>query len=226
MSAPKNKIFYTEGEKINDCILIKELPTVRYDNDSYTRRGRFICFCGREFEAEISKIRLGKTKSCGCRRQKVFKEMVTKHGMSRSSEYSSWLNMKDRCYNEKNKSYHNYGGRGIVVCARWLHSFENFLEDMGPKPSKDYSLERVDNERGYGTDNCEWANRYTQSRNTRSNKIYEYRGETKILKDWADSSKINYGTLKSRMQSGMTILDALEIPINTNYKKRKDVCIL
>lgn len=87
--------------------------------------------------------------------------------MSRTPEYRAWLDMKTRCLKESNKFYAHYGGRGITICQRWLESFENFYSDMGNKPSKEYSLERIDNDKGYEPANCKWADWLEQSTNKR-----------------------------------------------------------
>jgi predicted XRE-type DNA-binding protein len=83
------------------------------------------------------------------------------------SEHDAWINMSQRCYNSNNPYYHNYGGRGIKICPRWLSSFKNFLEDMGPKPGHEYTLERKDNDGNYEPGNCIWATRLDQSLNKR-----------------------------------------------------------
>ena len=84
----------------------------------------------------------------------MFKE---KHGLSRTSEYRCWQQMKDRCYNTRNHAYKNYGARGIKVCDRWLISFDNFIEDMGFKVNKKYSLDRINNDGNYEPSNCRWT---------------------------------------------------------------------
>jgi len=100
--------------------------------------------------------------------------MVPRKG-SPPVEYAAWQNMKSRCYNHHLDSYHNYGGRGITVCDRWKDSFENFLSDMGLKPSSDYSLDRIDPDGNYEPSNCRWADTKTQTNNKRKSLDQIYR---------------------------------------------------
>lgn len=98
------------------------------------------------------------------------------HGHARktktTSEYSTWLTMKKRCLYPKATGYHKYGGRGITVCQSWLESFENFLNDMGIKPSPSHSLDRINNDGNYEPSNCRWATPAEQSANTRRSVSY------------------------------------------------------
>lgn len=116
-----------------------------------------------------------------------------------TKEYTAWQAMKDRCYNENNVNYHNYGGRGIKVCDRWKNSFENFLEDMGPKPSTKHSLDRQKGDQDYCRENCRWATAKEQGRNTRRNVILEFNGQSMTLPEWAEKINIARGTLYARI---------------------------
>lgn len=90
-----------------------------------------------------------------------------KHGMTKIPIYRTWIQMKNRCFNQNNPAYINYGGRGITVCTEWRKSFETFLKDMGDRP-QGLTLERINNDLGYCPDNCKWATRLEQQRNQRA----------------------------------------------------------
>lgn len=127
----------------------------------------FKCDCGNEHKTVAASVIGGLTRSCGCLRR----EINATHGMYRSSEYTTWIGMIQRCCNTKVPYYQYYGGRGIIVCDHWCKSFENFYADMGPKPSPKHSIERIKNDGNYEPGNCRWATRKEQSRNMRNNRI-------------------------------------------------------
>lgn len=169
------------------------------------------CFCGKKFITRISGLKNGRVTSCGCRRRDAHLRRITRHNMSGSSEYSSWESMKARCLNPKNRFYSNYGGRGIKVCERWMN-FKNFLQDMGNKPSSDYTIDRIDVNGDYCPENCRWSDRHTQDRNRRTNIKFEINGEVKILMDIAKEHGLHQQTIKSRVSKGMTIEEAISKP--------------
>lgn len=129
---------------------------------------RALCDCGGEIITKLVRIRAGSNRSCGCLYREAQKNRGT-HKMSGTPTWNIWSGMIGRCRNKNGTAYHHYGGRGIVVCERWL-KFENFLEDMGLRPPK-MEIERKDNNLGYFKDNCKWATRAEQMRNTRQNRL-------------------------------------------------------
>lgn len=127
----------------------------------------------------------------------------TRHGGSKTREYSSWRNMLGRCYNEKHQSYESYGGRGITVDLRWLgrEGFENFLKDMGRRPGPGYSIERKKNNEGYSRSNCVWATKTEQNSNTRRNVYLTAAGETHTLAEWARRLGLTPTGLRYRLKN-------------------------
>lgn len=151
------------------------LVALRFSRKNKSRNAYwiFLCSCGMEKEILVQNVKSGKTKSCGC----LLKENNTRetHGLSKSNTYSSWVDMKTRCYNNKNKSYPMYGGRGIIVCDRWLDSFDNFLDDLGLKPDG-CSLDRIDVNSNYTPENCRWTTHQIQAHNRRPYGKSSYKG--------------------------------------------------
>lgn len=132
------------------------------------RTFRCKCSCGTVKRINLNALLQGTSKSCGC----LLKEVVTKHGHAKngkvSSVYKIWTLMRRRCRDKNDGSYHNYGGRGIRVCERW-NSFETFLADVGPRPSRAHSLDRYPNNNGnYEPGNVRWATNEQQRANTRA----------------------------------------------------------
>lgn len=133
------------------------------------------CFCGKLFIARSNNVQQGKTQSCGCVRKTltaITGRLNKTHGESRitpngTPEYKTWWSMKRRCYYPEVNGYKYYGERGIKVCKRWLHSYQNFLQDMGRKPSSQHSLDRINPNGNYNPKNCRWATPSEQQKNKR-----------------------------------------------------------
>lgn len=122
-----------------------------------------------------------------------------KHGLSRLSEYDSWVLMRRRCGNSSWVSYHLYGGRGIKVCAEWEASVEAFLRDMGRKPGPEYTLDRIDNNGNYEPGNCRWASRETQGSNRRNVRHVDFQGESMSLMRACKLAGVGYSAAKWRL---------------------------
>jgi hypothetical protein len=176
-----------------------------------------LCDCGNITRVLGNNLKTGNTKSCGCLNKERAVETKTIHGQAKKGQvsrgYICWHNMKERCYNPNDKSYKNYGGRGIKVCDRWLSSFENFYEDMGDCP-KGLSLDRKDNDGDYTPENCRWSTNEEQRSNTRRSAWLKHEGETDTITRWARSKDMKVATLANRLNVyGWSIERALTTPV-------------
>lgn len=125
-------------------------------------------------------------------------------GRNRLKAYRTWAKMKHRCTNPNSPKWHRYGGRGIGYHPDW-EKFENFLRDMGEPDDLELQLDRIDNDKDYGPDNCRWASRKVQMNNFSLNVNVTYRGVTKTLTEWAELIGINYHTLRWRLKNDWPI---------------------
>jgi len=127
----------------------------------------FQCDCGNTCTTTIGRFRSDHTRSCGCLVAESHMIRENYHGLSKSSEYKSWCKIKERCYNENDKEYPYYGAIGVTMSDEWRNDFRVFLSDMGMKPDdgKRYTVDRIDNTKGYEKDNCRWATNVAQARN-------------------------------------------------------------
>lgn len=160
------------------------------------------CDCGEEIIVSVASLQSGDTRSCGCLRREAVAAKNTKHGQSRSAEHRAWCEMKRRCLNPRSKSFHNYGGRGISICPRWIESFENFLADLGPRPTSQHSIDRINVNGNYEPDNCRWATSAEQYSDLRKSVHVEVNGIRKTVAEWARLTGINPYTIYDRIDAG------------------------
>lgn len=184
------KISVNAGDKYGRLTIVSEVPVSKNKWDRTPRRFSCLCDCGKTKEVAMAHLRNGRIISCGCAYGTHFHSQT-------ALEYRTWQGMKRRCLNPNEPGYKNYGGRGIEVCERWKNSYENFYADMGPKPTKTHTLERIDNNKGYCPENCKWATRLEQQGNVRTNRLLTYDNRTMCLAAWArelgvHSSKLTY----------------------------------
>lgn len=137
----------------------------------------------------------------------------TPHGMTLEypDEYRVYRGLMTRCYNKKDPSYKNYGGRGIEVCERWLgpDGFPHFLEDMGVRPNGSLSIDRIDVNGDYATENCRWATAKEQANNRRNSRLITYKDKTLTISEWADKIGVRRHTLEERIRRGEPLETAL-----------------
>jgi hypothetical protein len=178
-----------------------------------------LCDCGKTEIINGKNLRRGLTKSCGCLQSERARANVLTHNKHDSKVYHVYYGMKSRCLNTNNAAYNRYGGRGIVICDRWLESFENFYADMGDCPDG-CSIDRIDNDAGYSPDNCRWVTVDIQNRNTRQNHMITYDGRTMCLADWAKEIGIDRATLYARISvHGWSANKALTTPLAPSNRK-------
>ena len=150
-----------------------------------------LCTCGNITVVYVSNLGRGHTESCGCLHSEKITQKFHRHGCSgKTDEYITWASMQGRCGNPNNQKYYRYGGRGIRVCDRWQEpngqGFINFLADMGHRPSKKHSIDRIDNDGHYEPSNCKWNTNSNQARNRRTSHLLTFNGKTQCLAAWAE----------------------------------------
>lgn len=205
------------GQKFERLTVIKKI-----DNDNQGRpRWLCQCSCGEIVVVRGYALRSGRTKSCGCLHRDIVKKLNTIHGHNQvnkiSPTYQTWRGMITRCINSNSTDYHHYGDRDITICDRWL-KFENFLKDMGERPSN-LTLDRINNNLGYCKENCKWSTQKQQTRNTRRNNLITFNEETQCIAAWAEKFKLQPSTLRYRLKIGWPIEKALTTPAR---KKKND----
>ena len=162
------------------------------------------CDCGNIIELRSDHVRYD-TKTCA----ECAKKVSVTHNMSKTSEYRIWKLMIRRATKPTATDYARYGAVGRGVCKRWL-KFENFIKDMGLRPSPKHSVDRTNNDKGYYPSNCRWATQEEQMNNTSSNVLLEYKGEIKTMKRWADYFNVNYDYLRQRRKKhGAAVLNTI-----------------
>ncbi len=142
---------------------------------------------------------------------------------SRRPGYKCWQMMLNRCRNRRCAKWHHYGGRGITVCERWqgARGFENFVADMGERPSPKHEIDRIDVNGNYEPGNCRWATRKEQMRNVRSNLVIAFRGESLTLIEWAERLGMPYTMLHQRFYTlGWNAEKAFTTPAHANSRPR------
>ena len=140
------------------------------------------------------------------------------HGMSGTPEYQAWIDIKHRCFNPNHKRYSDYGGRGISMCDRWKNSFEDFLADMGSRPTAKHSLDRIDNNADYSPKNCKWSTKAEQDNNKRNNHLITIDDVTLTIAQWAKKMGFGKKVIGDRLKLGWSEFDAVMTPVRQYAK--------
>ena len=162
-----------------------------------------LCDCGKLHAVTWHSLYSSNTTSCGCYAREQTTSRNTTHDLYDTTEYNSWITMKRRCSNPSAHAWHRYGGRGIKVCPEWERSFEAFLKDVGPKPSPQHSIERIDGNGNYEPSNCIWATHKQQMRNTSRNVYLLVDGVRMCQAEACETLGVNRGTVMKRKRRGL-----------------------
>lgn len=169
------KINIQPGDKFDRWTVLQILPSKNSERIALCK-----CECGTEREVKIKSLTRPsnrRSSSCGCLTKEVMKQRMTKHDMINTRMYNIWKAMKQRCNNKSNRSYKNYGGRGITICDEWESDFINFYNDMKKGYADNLSIDRIDNNNGYSKYNCRWSTQSEQMNNTRRNRLLLFNGK-------------------------------------------------
>lgn len=199
-----SKIPLNIGDRVERITIVGPIEIV---GRRYFSRAR--CDCGKEWMAERSAIRYGRTKSCGCLGAEMRRKSRVSHGRSRTIEYAAWCTLIQRCTAKSGRASSYYAARGITVCDRW-RDFENFYADMGSRP-RGMSIERIDNAGNYEPGNCRWATQKEQMRNMRRNGMVEVNGVSMCATDAAKKMGVSAGRIFYRVSKyGMSHQEAFD----------------
>jgi hypothetical protein len=211
------------GQRFGNLIVIKATEKRKFKHVVWLCK----CDCGNEKEIIGNALTSGQCKSCGCLRVKKSWDKGKNatnylHGMSRTPIHNAWIHMRQRCYNGNDKSYPDYGGRGITVCKKW-QTFEGFYEDMGSSYKEGYSIDRIDVNGNYEPSNCRWATNLVQANNKRDNKRYTVEGITDTMSNLSRKYGITHYAVRTRLMLGWDVEKAFMIPVRKHktYKKKE-----
>lgn len=200
------RVRINEGDRFGRWTVISEQFAINESSHSLCR-----CDCGSVRSVVCYSLTSGRSAGCGCDLNRK------SHGHNSrtytSPTYYSWCAMKSRCTNPNTHGYHNYGGRGIAVCDRWLKSFSAFLADMGERPADADSIERINNDGNYEPGNCRWATQKEQNCNMRTNVVIEINGEKACLAEWCERTGMKSTTVGMRIKRGYDPVRAVLEPV-------------
>lgn len=180
------------------------------------------CSCGNKKWIAKGDVLSGHATSCTCLQRERISQRSKTHGRTGDPIYAVWISMRDRCHNPNNDSYPDYGGRGIVVCDRWRYSFENFLADMGERPSAKHLLDRENNDGNYEPGNVRWVVSKVSARNRRSTVFLTLGNDCRPAAEWSERLKIGLGTLLYRKRIGWSDEKVLTAPLTKGRPRSKE----
>lgn len=219
-TAHGRKMINLSGERFGRLLVLRTyMKPSKYGSKSFSD---CLCDCGNKTTVMSASLTSGDSKSCKC----LNKEIATKHGKSKHYLYRVWSSIKDRCYNPNYHEYRLYGGRKIKpvrVYSRWKKSFKCFYDyvvvNLGERPSKLHSIDRINGNYGYRPDNIRWASPKQQARNTLRNTYMTFKNLRLLTIEWSEKTGLPYGTLQNRHRQGWSDERALTTPVGTTNGK-------
>lgn len=190
-------------------------PSFRFNGRTYLRAA---CSCGTERKYLEDLVIRGNSSSCGCKTKENPPSRT--HGLSKKCpEYAIWKGMRQRCLNKNSKHFSRYGGRGITIDQSW-NDFSKFLADVGPRPSAEHTLDRVNNDLGYSKENCRWASKKEQARNTARNVLLTHNDLTLSISEWEERLKLPRGLIWGRLFDGWSVERTLTERVHIEKRKK------
>jgi hypothetical protein len=187
------------------------------------------CDCGRAVRVRAASLNFGSTKSCGCLQRDITiarnRSLASPLKRAEPRTHMRWIGMKNRCLDSCSRNVSSYKNRGIKICRRWRHSFDDFFADMGRCPIG-MTLERKNNNLGYNPSNCIWATAKVQANNRRNNHFLEFNGERMTISQWSEKLGIPAYAINNRIKYGWSVARILTEPVNGNYNPDNCVWIL
>lgn len=198
-----------EGEVFGRLTVLRLLPELNSHNQ---RQWECLCECGSVKITTTNCLRSGVTVSCGCHRDRT--GTYRRHGLTDMPEYKIWISMKQRCKRDP-----AYLERSITICPEWENSFEQFIQDVGVRPTERHQLDRINPFEGYKKENVRWQEGKANLRNKTSSRMIEFRGEVRCLSEWAEMYGMGRATLRRRLEKGWDVEKAITAPIESKPSK-------
>lgn len=215
------KIEIPAGTRFGRLVAVGEGTPAVLPSGQIRRRISCTCDCGAKLDVHLDSLRRGLSQSCGCFKAERASETQFKHGQSKPGNmlYRLWSNIKTRAVSGTGANSHRYIGRGITMYAPWVNDFSAFscwiAESLGKRPER-YSINRIDNNKGYEPGNLEWASQKEQTNNTSKNVFVTYGSDTLTLAQWAERTGVDRGTLWYRLRKrNWPVEKALTTPVRS-----------
>lgn len=214
------------GKRFEKLTVIKLANKIQKYNSKGCKDGlKYIylcsCDCGNTCFVERNHLITLHTKSCGCYKIGMHTNRLTKHNKRYTKIYNVWSGIKRRCYNPHQKSYKNYGGRGIIMCDEWLKNFQTFYNwAINNGYEEGLTIDRINNNGNYEPSNCRWVRSQDQTKNLRTNHYITYNNETHCLSKWAEIYNIPKNVMYTRVSLGWDFEKIISTPPKTNKKSK------